>query len=149
MEKRIIKKLNFIKAFLIGVVCAFISCLALTVGGLAIKFPAHSRILYIISSSQFWLFLILEIVFFLISKKLLRGRKAEKNELISKVQFHVTMAFAIMLAILIALLIITGMSASLIGMFVFSITLFLFQMVIVIRTELFKNILSKERKMKS
>ena len=80
---------------------------------------------------------------------MLKGKKFEKDGFISKCQLASVIAFAVSLAILIAILIIYKTAATFSGLLFFSLTLFLFQMIFVLRTEIFKNKLSKERTMKS
>jgi hypothetical protein len=146
-QAKLLSKKKTIVLFLIGVISCLISSLAFFVNKIISTTNEDLKIYSIITSIQFWLFLLIEIfAFTYVSKALKKSRfntnLADRFKLISIIQLVV---FAISVVALIVGGIISHGKATAFEMFMVSLTVFLFQMIFVINSKMFKNIFGSER----
>lgn len=131
-----------------GMACSFLSSMAFTTS-LFGRTEKSIRAFYIVASLQFWLFLIAEIVLLLLAKRMVKTTTANADlPYINRIKKIIIISFILILIFFIGALLGSKGVVSGVVIVALSMTLFLFQMVCVSNSKLFKNIMNSERKQK-
>lgn len=143
MKNKIVSIRN-IYVLILGVFFAFASSLSyLTNYFYYLKNEEPSNIGNILSSLQFWIFLISEILLFIYLRRKVDINKCRKIE---KKTFYITLIiFLLALVVLLVSLLVNKKSVSIFEAVMFCLTTFLFHILFIINSKLFKSIFAEER----